>query len=128
MRDMFNRPVGWSDHTNGEVTSLASVALGGGLIEKHFTLDRNLPGPDHKASLEPAGLESFIENVRILERALGDGRKRPTKAELDTARVARRSLVILSDMAAATRFRLRTAARGVQATDLRQKCWMICWD
>ena len=100
MRDMFNRPVGWSDHTNGEVTSLASVALGGRLIEKHFTLDRNLPGPDHKASLEPEGLKTFIENVRILERSLGDGRKRPSKAELDTASVARRSLVTLTDVAA----------------------------
>jgi N,N'-diacetyllegionaminate synthase len=99
MRAMFGRPIGWSDHTDGEVTGLASVALGAKLIEKHFTLDRNLPGPDHKASLEPDALAAFICNVRIVEAAMGDGRKRPTAAEIDTASVARRSLVSLVPIA-----------------------------
>lgn len=100
MKSMFGVPIGWSDHTNGEVTGLASVALGGRLIEKHFTLDRDLPGPDHKASLEPSELASFIANVRTLEKAMGDGHKRPTAAEKNTAAVARRSIVLLADVAA----------------------------
>lgn len=94
----FGRPVGWSDHTTGYATGLASVTLGARLIEKHFTLDRTLPGPDHKASLEPDELKRFIADIRIVESALGDGIKRPTKAELDTAAVARRSIVLLADV------------------------------
>lgn len=96
----FGRPAGWSDHTLGEATGIACVALGAKLIEKHFTLDRNLPGPDHKASLEPEELKSFIDNVRVVEHALGDGMKRPTRAELQTATVARRSIVLLRDVRA----------------------------
>ncbi|WP_439544159.1 N-acetylneuraminate synthase [Hyphomicrobium sp.] len=94
----FGKPVGWSDHTTGYATGLASVALGARIIEKHFTLDRTLPGPDHKASLEPHELQQFIADIRTVERALGDGIKRPTKAELDTAAIARRSLVLLADV------------------------------
>lgn len=96
----FGRPVGWSDHTLGHATGLASVALGARLIEKHFTLDRTLPGPDHKASLEPDELKRFVADIRIVESALGDGIKRPTTAELDTAAVARRSVVLLADIRA----------------------------
>src|SRR6185295_2422830 len=72
--------------------AIAAVALGACIIEKHFTLDRNLPGPDHKASLEPDGLRAMIGSIRNVESALGDGRKVPTPGELETARVARRSL------------------------------------
>lgn len=96
----FGKPVGWSDHTTGYATGLASVALGARFIEKHFTLDRTLPGPDHKASLEPDELKQFIADIRIVEKALGDGIKRPTTAELDTAAIARRSLVLLADVRA----------------------------
>lgn len=103
LRAAFGRPIGWSDHTLGYVTGLASVALGANLIEKHFTLDRNLPGPDHKASLEPAELKQFIRDVRTVESAMGSGIKRPTAAELDTAGVARRSLVVLRDVKAGER-------------------------
>lgn len=99
----FGRPVGWSDHTLGHATGLASVALGARLIEKHFTLDRTLPGPDHKASLEPDELKRFVADIRIVESALGDGIKRPTTAELDTAAVARRSIVLLADVRAGER-------------------------
>ncbi|MBR9824356.1 MAG: N-acetylneuraminate synthase [Alphaproteobacteria bacterium] len=89
----FGRPVGWSDHTEGSAISLASIAAGARLIEKHFTIDRNMPGPDHAASLEPAELATMISDVRAVEKALGDGRKQPTPPEADTARVARRSIV-----------------------------------
>lgn len=89
----FGYPVGYSDHTLGEVVSLAAVSLGACVIEKHFTLDRSLPGPDHKASSEPNELRRLIQGVRTVEAALGNGRKRPVAAEIQTASAARRSLV-----------------------------------
>jgi N-acetylneuraminate synthase/N,N'-diacetyllegionaminate synthase len=89
----FGTPVGFSDHTEGNDVALASVALGGCIVEKHFTLDRNLPGPDHRASLEPAALTSLVQGIRTVEAALGDGRKRPKHSEADTAKVARKSIV-----------------------------------
>ena len=73
------------------------------VIEKHFTLDRSLPGPDHQASLEPAELTSLIENIRDVERALGDGRKRPQPSERDTAAVARKSIVTVATINAGER-------------------------
>jgi N,N'-diacetyllegionaminate synthase len=99
----FGRPVGWSDHTEGGVITLASVAAGARIIEKHFTLDRSMPGPDHAASLEPDELAALIAGVRAVEAAMGDGVKRPTPDEQDTARVARRSLVAARDIPAGTR-------------------------
>ncbi len=92
MREAFHVPVGWSDHTLGIGVALAAVARGASLVEKHFTLDRNLPGPDHRASLEPAELAGLISQVRQVESAIGDGVKRRVTAEDDTHRVARRSL------------------------------------
>lgn len=96
----FGVPVGYSDHTEGAAVSLAAVARGACVIEKHFTLDRSLPGPDHQASLEPDELAALVREIRTVERALGDGRKKPTAAEADTARVARKSLVAARDLAA----------------------------
>jgi N,N'-diacetyllegionaminate synthase len=89
----FGVAVGYSDHTPGIEVAIASVALGASVIEKHFTLDRNLPGPDHKASLEPLELRTLVESVRNIESALGDGVKRPTVGELANRAVARKSLV-----------------------------------
>lgn len=89
----FNVPVGYSDHTLGLEVPLAAVAMGAVLVEKHFTLDRTLPGPDHAASLEPEELRALVAGIRKVEAALGDGIKRPTPAELDTAAVARKSLI-----------------------------------
>jgi len=93
LRAAFGYPVGYSDHTLGEAVPLAAVALGACVIEKHFTLDRTLPGPDHLASAQPDELQRLIQQIRIVESALGNGRKRPTQAEQNTASVARRSLV-----------------------------------
>jgi N,N'-diacetyllegionaminate synthase len=92
LRDRFGLPVGWSDHTLGIEVALASVALGAAVLEKHFTLDRTLPGPDHLASLEPLELASLVRGVRAVELARGSGEKRPTPAERAVAKVARRSL------------------------------------
>ncbi|MBI3456368.1 MAG: N-acetylneuraminate synthase [Candidatus Rokubacteria bacterium] len=93
-------PVGYSDHTPGIEVALAAAALGACVIEKHLTLDRTLPGPDHRASLEPAQFSALVRGVRIIESALGDGRKRPRPSEADTAAVARRSLVAARDLPA----------------------------
>ncbi|MGC8853841.1 MAG: N-acetylneuraminate synthase [Halothiobacillaceae bacterium] len=89
----FGVPVGYSDHTLGTAIALAAAARGAAVIEKHFTLDRSLPGPDHAASLEPAELEAMVHGIRSIGQALGDGIKRPTQAEHSTAQVARKSLV-----------------------------------
>ena len=102
LEDEFGVPVGYSDHTEGIAIPLAAVALGACIIEKHCTLDRNLPGPDHRASLEPGELAAMVRGIRTVQAALGDGCKRPVPEELDTAAVARRSLVAASDLRAGT--------------------------
>lgn len=100
LRRTFLCPVGWSDHTQDIHISLAAVALGAQLLEKHFTLDRTLPGPDHRASLEPAELRHLIAAARDVEGARGDGIKQPALAEANTAAVARRSLFWAVDLPA----------------------------
>jgi len=100
MATAFNVPVGYSDHTLGIEVSLAAVALGACVIEKHFTLDRNLPGPDHQASLEPNELLALVQGIRIVEAALGHGRKEAVAREDNTATVTRKSLVTVRDIPA----------------------------
>jgi N,N'-diacetyllegionaminate synthase len=102
MRSAFGRPVGYSDHTMGIEVGVASVALGACVLEKHFTLDRSLPGPDHKASLEPDELVQLISSIRTVELALGTGIKKATAAEKETARAARKSLVTIAEIPAGT--------------------------
>lgn len=102
MRQAFGVPVGYSDHTLGIEVPLAAAALGACVIEKHFTLDRSLPGPDHQASVEPGELTAMVRGIRIVESALGHGRKEPAASETDAARAARRSLVAACDIAAGT--------------------------
>ena len=89
----FGVAVGYSDHTQGIEVAIAAVAMGATVIEKHFTLDRNLPGPDHQASLEPAELKAMVTAIRNIEIALGDGIKRLTPGEARNKSVARKSLV-----------------------------------
>lgn len=93
LQKAFHVPVGYSDHTKGIEISVAAVAMGATVIEKHFTLDRNLPGPDHRASLEPYELRQMISAVRNIENAMGDGIKRPTASEKKNRLVARKSIV-----------------------------------
>lgn len=93
MKATFGVEVGYSDHTPGIEVPIAAVALGASVIEKHFTLDRNLPGPDHKASLEPQELKAMVNAIRHIECALGDGIKRPSASELKNKPIARKSLV-----------------------------------
>jgi N,N'-diacetyllegionaminate synthase len=93
IQSAFRVNVGYSDHTIGIEVAIAAVALGAKIIEKHFTLDRGLPGPDHKASLEPKELVSMISSIRNIEMAMGDGIKRVTDSEIKNAKVARKSIV-----------------------------------
>ena len=91
--EMFNVPTGLSDHTLGMEMAIAAVAMGARIIEKHFTLDKSLPGPDHQASLAPDELRSLIHSIREVESGMGDGIKRPTPSEEETRDVARRSII-----------------------------------
>lgn len=93
LKNYFNVEVGYSDHTDGIAVPIAAVALGASIIEKHFTLDKSLPGPDHKASLNPKELKLMIEEIRKVELSLGDGIKTPTPSELKNMKVARKSIV-----------------------------------
>lgn len=102
MAQAFDVPVGFSDHTLGVETSLGAVALGACIIEKHLTLDPSLPGPDHAASLAPDEFARLVAGIRVVERSLGDGIKRPRHSEAGTAAVARRSLVLTRNLPAGT--------------------------
>jgi N,N'-diacetyllegionaminate synthase len=102
MSRAFPVNIGYSDHTVGIEIPIAAVALGATVIEKHFTLDKTMEGPDHAASLEPSELKEMISSIRSVEAARGDGIKRPMPSELSTAAVARRSLVVGLDIAAGT--------------------------
>lgn len=93
LADAFGLEVGYSDHTEGILIPLAAVARGAKVIEKHFTLDRSLPGPDHKASLEPGDLKRMVQDIRSLVVAMGDGCKSPQSSEWDTRQAARQQVV-----------------------------------
>ena len=93
MGDMFGLPVGYSDHTNGIDVAIAAVAMGASVIEKHFTLDKNLPGPDHSASLEPEALKAMVEGIRRIECALGSAQKQRTPSERKNIHLVRKSIV-----------------------------------
>lgn len=93
LRDQFHLSVGFSDHTQGLTASIAAAALDADIIEKHFTLDRHMPGPDHKASLEPPELKQWVQNIRDVEKILGSYEKKPAPSETPNKIVARKSLV-----------------------------------
>lgn len=93
MRDIFGLEVGYSDHTRGIEVPIAAVAMGAKIIEKHFTLDKNMEGPDHKASLEPDELKQMVDSIRNIEKALGSGTKRPAESEKKNVIIVRKSIV-----------------------------------
>ena len=115
--------VGYSDHTIGIEASVAAVALGAVVIEKHFTLDRDLPGPDHQASLEPKELKALVRAIRNIEIALGDGIKRPTLSETKNIPIARRSIVASRDIAAGELFDERNLTTKRPGTGLSPMRW-----
>lgn len=93
LRDQFGCAVGYSDHTKGIAIPIAATAMGATVIEKHFTLDRTMEGPDHKASLEPDELTEMVTAIRQVEKALGDGQKKPALSEIENKAVARKSII-----------------------------------
>ncbi len=104
IKSAFQLPVGYSDHTTGIAVPIAAVARGAKVIEKHLTLDRTLPGPDHRASLEPGEFKIMAESIRQIELAMGSPLKAPTKAELKNKPIIRKSLVALSPIKPGDRF------------------------
>lgn len=123
IRDAFGVSVGYSDHTSGIEVAIAAVALGASVIEKHFTLDRNLPGPDHKASLEPGELVSMVSAIRNIEIALGSGVKRPSPSEKKNKVIARKSIVAARDIKEGEFFSLENIAAKRPGTGISPMRW-----
>ncbi|QPJ62391.1 MAG: N-acetylneuraminate synthase [Candidatus Nitronauta litoralis] len=100
MQQEFNLPVGYSDHSEGLLVPVMAVAMGAGVIEKHFTLDRSMPGPDHAASVEPNELKTMVENIRATTQALGSSKKTPTPSELPIRDLVRKSVTLKHSLSA----------------------------
>lgn len=125
LRSAFGLPVGYSDHTRGIAVPIAAVALGAQIIEKHFTLDRGLPGPDHMASLEPAELAAMVGSIREVEAALGFSTKVVTDSEVGNLMVARKSLVVDTAVSKGTPFDVSTLVAKRPGSGLSP---MFYWD
>jgi len=125
MRQAFQIPVGYSDHTPGLEIALAAVALGAEVIEKHFTLDKNMEGPDHRASLEPRELRAMVRAIRNVEKALGDGIKRPAACELRNIAIARKCIVAAREIKKGetletSSIALKRSGNGIDPRDLKK--------
>ena len=125
LRETFHLPVGYSDHTMGIEIPIAAVALGAVVLEKHFTLDRALQGPDHACSLIPKELKEMVVAVRRVEQSLGSGEKKPTASELETRNLVRKSLVLTRSLSAGTlltakNFVSKRPGDGISPNDLEK--------
>ncbi len=123
IRAAFGVAVGFSDHTEGIEVAIAAAALGATVIEKHFTLDRGLPGPDHRASIEPADLGRMVRSIRNVELAMGDGVKRPGKSEEQNRPIGRRSLVAARPIAKGEVFSAATLTAKRPGTGISPMRW-----
>jgi N,N'-diacetyllegionaminate synthase len=123
IRDAFGVAVGYSDHTAGIEIPIAAVALGATVIEKHLTLDRSLPGPDHQASLEPDAFAAMVHAIRNIEHALGDGIKRPSPSEIKNKPIARKSLVAAVPIHAGALYTPDNIAVKRPGIGLSPMCW-----
>lgn len=123
IRDAFGVAVGYSDHTLGIEVPIAAVALGATVIEKHLTLDRNLPGPDHRASLEPEEFAAMVQAIRNIEQALGDGIKRPSPSEIKNQPIARKSLVAAVPIQAGEVFTPQNVTAKRPGTGISPMAW-----
>lgn len=123
MREAFGVEVGYSDHTRGIEVPIAAVALGATVIEKHFTLDRKLPGPDHQASLEPAELAAMCAAIRNVEKAMGDGLKRPSSSEQRNRPIARKSIVAARPIRAGERLSAENITTKRPGTGISPMRW-----
>jgi N,N'-diacetyllegionaminate synthase len=121
--EAFDVAVGYSDHTDGIEVSVAAVALGACVIEKHLTLDCNLPGPDHKASLEPQQFQAMVSAIRNIELALGDAAKQPSPSELRNKPIARRSLVAATSIKVGEAFTINNVVAKRPGTGLSPMRW-----
>jgi N,N'-diacetyllegionaminate synthase len=119
----FGVTTGYSDHTPGIEVAIAAVALGAVVIEKHFTLDRNLPGPDHKASLEPDELKAMVLAIRNIEKALGDGIKKPSPSEYKNKPIARKSIVAARSIRKGETFTVENLMIKRPGTGMSPMCW-----
>lgn len=123
MREETGLSVGYSDHTLGIEIPIAAVALGARVIEKHFTLNRSMEGPDHKASLEPQELKRMVEGIRKIEAALGDGIKQASPSEKDNAKIVRKSIVAACDIKKGEYFTERNLTVKRPGTGISPMCW-----
>lgn len=123
IRDAFGVAVGYSDHTLGIEVSIAAVALGATVIEKHLTLDRNLAGPDHRASLEPEEFAEMVCAIRNIEQAMGDGIKRPSPSEAKNKSIARKSLVAAEPIRAGEQFTAQNVTAKRPGTGISPMRW-----
>ena len=123
LREIFSTRVGLSDHSEGIVASLGAVSLGAQVIEKHFTLDRKLDGPDHKASLEPDEFKKMVDAIRILEKTFGNGVKAPTKSELKNKNIIRKFIVAKhqikkGDLFTSKNLTVKRSGKGISPFDI----------
>jgi N,N'-diacetyllegionaminate synthase len=123
IRDEFDVKIGYSDHTLGIEIPTAAVAMGASVIEKHFTLDRDMEGPDHKASLDPDELKAMVKAIRNVENALGDGVKRPSSSEIKNKSVARKSIVAGRNILAGEAFTEENLATKRPGTGINPMRW-----
>lgn len=123
IRDAFGVAVGYSDHTLGIEVPIAAVTLGATVIEKHLTLDRNLAGPDHRASLEPDEFAAMVLAIRNIEQAMGDGVKRPSPSEAKNKSIARKSLVAANSIRAGEQFTPENVTAKRPGTGISPMCW-----
>lgn len=123
IKDTFKVNIGYSDHTLGIEIPIAAAALGATTIEKHFTLDRNMQGPDHKASLEPNELKAMVKAIRNIEKAMGDGIKKPSPSELKNKLVARKSIVAAKEIKKGNFFSRENITTKRPATGLSPMDW-----
>ena len=123
MREAFSTEVGYSDHTKGIEVPIAAVALGATIIEKHFTLDRNMEGPDHKASLEPQELKQMVCSIRNIEKAIGTGDKTPSASEKKNITIARKSIVAKKEIKAGEIFTVENITVKRPGTGISPMRW-----
>ena len=119
----FNVSVGYSDHTIGIAVSVAAAAIGAEIIEKHFTLDKGMPGPDHRASIEPDELATMVRQIRIVDEALGEPEKKPSPSELKNIEIARKSIVARIDITEGDIFNERNLAAKRPGTGITPMLW-----
>ena len=119
----FGVAIGYSDHTPGIEVAIAAVALGAAVIEKHFTMDRDFPGPDHKASLEPDELKAMVQAIRNIEKALGDGIKKPSPSEYKNKPIVRKSIVAARSIRRGETFTVENLMIKRPGTGISPMCW-----